>query len=236
MYLAKKKEVEMVEGDRGKSSKIRKHADMVQRVNPWTVAKLHVEKVSPMDIPVSKEPFFYALKLGLGQGAEHLNCEGEEQGMRWYEMIEGDNLLVIMIDRQKRLRKKTLPHMTVWRGVTVWTRQALDLRPKSDHITNNMSRSFSQWVGLLRSKPIILTLIETLLMKIMRRFTGDAPDSAMWEHPITPMALKKCSARSLPSADDLLKATPEAPTVDNDDLEDLHGQLEGINSTVLSIG
>lgn len=72
----------------------------------------------------------------------------------------------------------------------MWARCQFDSRVKSEHITNNMSESFCQWIGHLRGKPI-LTLIETLMVKIMGRVHTRYSDGLLWEGNLTPNALKK---------------------------------------------
>ena len=51
---------------------------------------------------------------------------------------------------------------------SIWARHANESSAKSDHITNNMTKSFNNWVGDLRGKPI-LTMIDTLRARIMNR-------------------------------------------------------------------
>jgi hypothetical protein len=53
-----------------------------------------------------------------------------------------------------------------------------------------MSESFNQWIGHLRGKPI-LTLIETLVVKIMGRVHKRYSNGLLWEGNLTPNALKK---------------------------------------------
>ncbi|KAK4435368.1 hypothetical protein Salat_0700200 [Sesamum alatum] len=50
--------------------------------------------------------------------------------------------------------------------VSMWARHAFDERVKNDHVTNNISESFNNWVGDIRSKPI-LTLLEGLRSKLI---------------------------------------------------------------------
>ncbi|KAL0449491.1 UNVERIFIED_CONTAM: hypothetical protein Slati_1505500 [Sesamum latifolium] len=50
----------------------------------------------------------------------------------------------------------------------MWSRHAFDERLKNDHVTNNISESFNNWVGDLRSKPV-LTLVDGLRTKLMCR-------------------------------------------------------------------
>ena len=51
----------------------------------------------------------------------------------------------------------------------LWTRHAFDVDVKSDHVTNNMTESFNQWIGTVRGKPV-LTLLENIRIKLMKRF------------------------------------------------------------------
>ncbi|XP_043705403.1 uncharacterized protein LOC122655261 [Telopea speciosissima] len=52
--------------------------------------------------------------------------------------------------------------------LTMWARHAFDDRAKSDHVTNNLSESFNQWIADLRHMPI-LTLVDQLRVKMMKR-------------------------------------------------------------------
>ncbi|KAL0373872.1 UNVERIFIED_CONTAM: hypothetical protein Sradi_3302900 [Sesamum radiatum] len=52
--------------------------------------------------------------------------------------------------------------------VHMWARHAFDVRLKNDHDINNLSESFNNWVGDLRSKSI-LSLVDGLRAKIMSR-------------------------------------------------------------------
>ena len=45
-------------------------------------------------------------------------------------------------------------------------RHAYDPRIKIDHVTNNMTESFNQWVGGLRAKPAF-TMLDGIWIKIM---------------------------------------------------------------------
>ncbi|XP_043725510.1 uncharacterized protein LOC122672072 [Telopea speciosissima] len=50
-----------------------------------------------------------------------------------------------------------------------WARHAFDHGAKSDHVTNNMTESFNQWIAPYRDKPIV-TLIDQLRVQLMTRF------------------------------------------------------------------
>ncbi|XP_043717564.1 uncharacterized protein LOC122665476 [Telopea speciosissima] len=52
--------------------------------------------------------------------------------------------------------------------LSMWARHAFDDRAKSDHVTNNLSESFNQWIAELRYMPI-LTLVDQLRVKMMKR-------------------------------------------------------------------
>ncbi|XP_043687779.1 uncharacterized protein LOC122639002 [Telopea speciosissima] len=53
----------------------------------------------------------------------------------------------------------------------MWARHAFDFRCKSDHITNNMSESFNQWINHFRNKPILIVIdeIRKQLMSTMHK-------------------------------------------------------------------
>ena len=72
----------------------------------------------------------------------------------------------------------------------MWSRHAFDPRVKLDHITNNITESFNQWVRTLRGKPI-LTLVESLVVKLMGKIHTRYTDGCVWENNLTPRALKK---------------------------------------------
>ena len=50
----------------------------------------------------------------------------------------------------------------------MWARHAYDRIIKINHVTNNMTESFNQWVGELRAKPT-LTMLYGIRIKIMGR-------------------------------------------------------------------
>ncbi|XP_042497524.1 uncharacterized protein LOC122076265 [Macadamia integrifolia] len=72
----------------------------------------------------------------------------------------------------------------------MWSRHAFDVGARSDHITNNMTESFNQWIGDLRSKPI-LTLVDHLRVKIMGRLHRRYEKATMWEGKVTPRVMVK---------------------------------------------
>ena len=68
--------------------------------------------------------------------------------------------------------KKENIHAYNWlmeKPLHLWTRHVFDVDVKSDHVTNNMTESFNQWIGTVRGKPI-LTLLENIRIKLMKRF------------------------------------------------------------------
>ncbi|XP_043700398.1 uncharacterized protein LOC122651138 [Telopea speciosissima] len=73
---------------------------------------------------------------------------------------------------------------------SMWARHAFDTGAKSDHITNNMLESFNQWVSTIRTKPI-LTLIDTLRLKIMDRMYHKFQKGQSFQGTLTPMVRKK---------------------------------------------
>ncbi|KAK3200400.1 hypothetical protein Dsin_023815 [Dipteronia sinensis] len=68
-----------------------------------------------------------------------------------------------------------------------WARYAFDCDIKSDHITNNMSECFNNWIKDERDKPI-LTLLEHLRKKIMVRFSDKCDEVEKLKDSITPYA------------------------------------------------
>ncbi|KAK4846238.1 hypothetical protein QYF36_014750 [Acer negundo] len=68
-----------------------------------------------------------------------------------------------------------------------WARHAFDCDIKSDHITNNMSECFNNWIKDERDKPI-LTLLEHLRRKVMVRFSDKRDELEKLQDSITPYA------------------------------------------------
>jgi len=76
------------------------------------------------------------------------------------------------------------------REVATWARSAFDGRTKSDHIMNNMSESFNNWVGELKGKPV-LNIIEMLVSKLMGKVHSRFAEGCKWQEPVTPFVVKK---------------------------------------------
>ncbi|KAI9186441.1 hypothetical protein LWI28_017278 [Acer negundo] len=68
-----------------------------------------------------------------------------------------------------------------------WARHAFDCDIKLDHITNNMSEYFNNWIKDERDKPI-LTLLEHLRKKVMVRFSDKCDELEKLQDSITPYA------------------------------------------------
>ena len=73
---------------------------------------------------------------------------------------------------------------------STWARHAYEPSAKSDHITNNMTESFNNWVGDLRGKPI-LTMVDTLRARIMNRLQKRYLKACEWETTVTLAVVKK---------------------------------------------
>ncbi|KAK2633977.1 hypothetical protein Ddye_028769 [Dipteronia dyeriana] len=73
-----------------------------------------------------------------------------------------------------------------------WARHAFQCDIKSDHITNNMSECFNNWIKNYRDKPI-LTLLEHLRRKIMVRFSNKCDEVEKLNDYITPYARAQLS-------------------------------------------
>ncbi|XP_043721259.1 uncharacterized protein LOC122668792 [Telopea speciosissima] len=74
--------------------------------------------------------------------------------------------------------------------VSMWARHAFDHKAESDHITNNMTESFNQWVGSYRSKSI-LTLVDQTRLKLMGRFQKRYAKGCSNEDVLTPRMKKR---------------------------------------------
>ncbi|XP_043714856.1 uncharacterized protein LOC122663231 [Telopea speciosissima] len=74
--------------------------------------------------------------------------------------------------------------------VSAWTRHAFDHRIKSDHVANNMTESFNQWIGQSRSKPI-LTLIDEIRLRLMGRLHKRDEMGVSFVDRVTPQMKKR---------------------------------------------
>ncbi|XP_043699860.1 uncharacterized protein LOC122650515 [Telopea speciosissima] len=74
--------------------------------------------------------------------------------------------------------------------VQMWARHAFDHRAKSDHITNNMTESFNQWIAPIRSKPI-LTVIDQIRLKLMCRLHKRLVNGCNFPDVLTPRSSSK---------------------------------------------
>ncbi|KAF8389226.1 hypothetical protein HHK36_025919 [Tetracentron sinense] len=74
-----------------------------------------------------------------------------------------------------------------------WSRHAFDPRVRSEHVTNNMTESFNQWVGDLRGKPI-LTLVDSIRVKLMSSIHRRYEKACAWESLVTPKIRRKLDA------------------------------------------
>ncbi|XP_028098382.1 uncharacterized protein LOC114298077 [Camellia sinensis] len=64
------------------------------------------------------------------------------------------------------------------------SRHAFDGRIRSDHITNNMTKSFNDWLENLRSHPI-LTMLEGIRCKLMGKFQMRYQKAMQWKSNVT---------------------------------------------------
>ncbi|CAL5403478.1 unnamed protein product [Camellia sinensis] len=64
------------------------------------------------------------------------------------------------------------------------SRHVFDGRIRSDHITNNMTKSFNNWLGNLRSQPI-LTMLEGIRCKLMGKFQMRYQKAMQWKSNVT---------------------------------------------------
>ncbi|KAF8408008.1 hypothetical protein HHK36_007148 [Tetracentron sinense] len=93
------------------------------------------------------------------------------------------------MDKMKR-DKKDAYEWLIEKPLHSWSRHAFDPRVRSDHVTNNMTESFNQWVGDLRGKPI-LTLVDSLRVKLMGRIHCRYDKACAWESLVTPKIRQK---------------------------------------------
>ncbi|CAL5421078.1 unnamed protein product [Camellia sinensis] len=74
--------------------------------------------------------------------------------------------------------------------VEIWARHTFDHRVKSEHVTSNMVKSFNNWIGNVRGKPI-LTLLENIILKLMNKLHKRFEEAASWQSLVTPNIKKK---------------------------------------------
>ncbi|XP_043687579.1 uncharacterized protein LOC122638795 [Telopea speciosissima] len=74
--------------------------------------------------------------------------------------------------------------------ISMWSRHAFVHRAKSDHITNNMTESFNQWVGPCKDKSV-LTLIDEIRSKLMGTLQKRFAKACNFEDVITSRMKKK---------------------------------------------
>ncbi|XP_043694057.1 uncharacterized protein LOC122644729 [Telopea speciosissima] len=72
----------------------------------------------------------------------------------------------------------------------MWARHTFDNIARSDHITNNMSESFNNWITDLRNKPILI-LVDELRSKLMDRFYKMYAKGCTYDDTVTPKARRK---------------------------------------------
>ncbi|KAA8525779.1 hypothetical protein F0562_007634 [Nyssa sinensis] len=74
--------------------------------------------------------------------------------------------------------------------IASWARHAFDPLLKNDHITNNLTKSFNNWVGNLRGKPIF-TMLDGLRSKLMSRIRLRYEVGTTWEGAVTANVKKR---------------------------------------------
>ncbi|KAL3532632.1 hypothetical protein ACH5RR_006153 [Cinchona calisaya] len=119
-------------------------------------------------------------------------CENKETWSWFFDFFElhfgpFDNHLPLtcMRDRQKGL------NLAYEDGFPLAdARHAFGEAVKCDHVTNNFTESFNAWVGDLRGKPI-LTLVEGLRRKFMKKMHKRFQKSCTWRSHLTPKIVDK---------------------------------------------
>ncbi|KAG8371337.1 hypothetical protein BUALT_Bualt13G0077200 [Buddleja alternifolia] len=71
-----------------------------------------------------------------------------------------------------------------------WSLHAFDIHVKADHVTNSMTESFNGWICKIRQLPL-LSLMEALRRKCMKRFRSRFEKGTTWESNIHPEVRKK---------------------------------------------
>ena len=71
-----------------------------------------------------------------------------------------------------------------------WSRSGFDHHVKSDHVTNNMTKSFNKWVDEVRDKPI-LTILEHIHRQLMVRMLKKYQLGETWQDHLTPYARER---------------------------------------------
>ncbi|XP_012844641.1 PREDICTED: uncharacterized protein LOC105964686 [Erythranthe guttata] len=71
-----------------------------------------------------------------------------------------------------------------------WSRYAFDKRLKNDHVTNNISESFNNWIEEFRPMPF-LSLLDGLRCKLMKRLTNRAAKGQKSTHELMPTVVER---------------------------------------------
>ena len=75
------------------------------------------------------------------------------------------------------------------RPKSMWARHTIDPECKSDHVTNNVSESFNNWLGNDRKKTI-LSMVDSITCRLMARFQKRYEEGCGFENVITPKVRK----------------------------------------------
>ncbi|KAL9419325.1 hypothetical protein AB3S75_037143 [Citrus x aurantiifolia] len=76
-----------------------------------------------------------------------------------------------------------------------WSRSGFDHHVKSDHVTNNMTKSFNKWVDEVRDKPF-LTILEHIRRQLMVRMLKKYQLGETWQDHLTPYARERLNQSS----------------------------------------
>ncbi|KAL5826558.1 hypothetical protein ACOSQ4_018355 [Xanthoceras sorbifolium] len=71
-----------------------------------------------------------------------------------------------------------------------WSRHMFDEFAKSDHVTNNITECFNNWINKFRGQ-LALTMFENIRRKMMKRIHKRLQDAAKWGSGLPPLVSKK---------------------------------------------
>ncbi|XP_043693133.1 uncharacterized protein LOC122643584 [Telopea speciosissima] len=116
--------------------------------------------------------FLECLHEGLGNASHDQSLtfmSDKQKGLS--DAIASRAYTAIQFEREMNLIRELNNEAYQWlikNPLSMWAMHAFDDRAKSDHVTNNLSESFNQWIADLRHMSI-LTLVDQLGVKMMKR-------------------------------------------------------------------
>ncbi|KAF8405851.1 hypothetical protein HHK36_007928 [Tetracentron sinense] len=214
LYRARVKAKDEIEGNHGKSyNKMHVYAEVVRETNSSSLVKIEYDRLSLNVNPTFKRFFicFEAMKnrvlrkplmkssqklcIKCVVGIYTIISKKKFPGLKlrnyfWVAARAYNNRVFnFAVDTMKRERKEAYEWL-MEKPMHLWSRHAFDPKVRSDHVTNNMTESFNQWVGDLRGKPILI-LVDSIRVKLMGRIQCRYEKACSWESLVTPKIKRK---------------------------------------------